>query len=70
MGRPIMPQTLQVLAVAAALWSAAATIAGPAWAQEPRMVPVTVDGQHVLPDRWSPLVESYLKRRGLPTEKP
>jgi hypothetical protein len=41
-----MPQTLQVLAVAAALWSAAATIAGPAWARETRMVPITVDGAH------------------------
>ena len=43
----MMPQTLQVLALAAALWSAAATIAGPAEAQDTRMVPVTVDGEHV-----------------------
>jgi hypothetical protein len=106
----MMPQTLQVLALAGALCSAAATIAGPAAAQETRMVPDTLwiygdgdvfyslahsranfaafqkaagrgefhelpaeAGGHYLwrqPDRWSPFVESYLKRRGLPSEKP
>jgi len=43
----MMPQTLQLLALAGVLWSATATIAGPAEAQETRMVPVTVDGEHV-----------------------
>src|SRR5262245_22566105 len=47
MGRPMMPQTLQVLALAGALWWAAATIAGPARAQETRMVPVTIEHEPV-----------------------
>ena len=35
-------------------------------------LPAEVGGHYVWrrPDRWAPLVESYLKRRGLPTEQP
>src|SRR5215470_7127733 len=45
MGRPIMPQTSHRLGVAALLL-ALAVPAGSARAQEARMVPVTVDGEH------------------------
>jgi homoserine acetyltransferase len=89
-----MPQTLQVLALAAALWSAAATlwIYGDGDAFYPlthsranfaafreagergefHELPAEAGGHYLWlqPDRWSPLVESYLKRRGLPSEKP
>jgi hypothetical protein len=64
----MMPQTMQLLALAGVLWSATATIGR----GEFHELPAEARGHYLWlqPDRWAPLVESYLKRRGLPSEKP